>query len=513
MSFSRVLSAAMCGMEVIPVQVEADVSNGLPLFHMVGYLGAEVREAEERVRTAIQNACAALPPKRMVINLSPGNVRKRGTSYDLPIALAVLAAAGLLQQECLEQVMAVGELGLDGSVQGIPGVLAIAAKAKELQVRCLVVPSANEREARLVEGVCVCGIKSLGEIFRQLLQGETIGCIKKTDTLFEREVVAGQGDFADISGQSGMKRAAEIAVAGRHNLLMVGPPGSGKSMIAKRIPTIFPALTREESLRITKVYSVAGMIKSEQPLVMERPFREVNQTVTKAALLGGGAWPKPGELTLASGGVLFLDESWRNLSDLYLRCCVSHWRNGKCGSVRNHGVIIYPADVMLVAAMNPCPCGYFSDLNKCTCTISQIRQYQGKISYPFLGRMDMCAEVQGVAYEDLEREELAESSAAIRRRIEKARKRQMDRAENGEFVYNAELSGERLIRDCELGRAEKRMMRQAYDRFSLNARTYHKVLKVARTIADLEGEERIGIEHLQEALVYRSMDKKYWGRV
>lgn len=227
MSFSRVLSAAMCGMEVIPVQVEADVSNGLPLFHMVGYLGAEVREAEERVRTAIQNACAALPPKRMVINLSPGNVRKRGTSYDLPIALAVLAAAGLLQQECLEQVMAVGELGLDGSVQGIPGVLAIAAKAKELQVRCLVVPSANEREARLVAGVCVCGIKSLGEIFRQLLQGETIGCIKKTDTLFEREVVAGQGDFADISGQSGMKRAAEIAVAGRHNLLMVGPPGSG----------------------------------------------------------------------------------------------------------------------------------------------------------------------------------------------------------------------------------------------------------------------------------------------
>ena len=512
MSFSRVLSAAMCGMEVIPVQVEADVSNGLRGGHMVCYLGAEVREAEERVRTAIQNACAALPPKRMVINLSPGNVRKRGTSYDLPIALAVLAAAGLLQQECLEQVMVVGELGLDGSVQGIPGVLAIAAKAKEQQVRCLVVPSANEREARLVEGVCVCGIKSLGEIYRQLLQGETIGCIKKTDTLFEREVVAGQGDFADISGQSGMKRAAEIAVAGRHNLLMVGPPGSGKSMIAKRIPTIFPALTREESLRITKVYSVAGMIKSEQPLVMERPFREVNQTVTKAALLGGGAWPKPGELTLASGGVLFLDEL-AEFNRSVLEVLRQPLEEREVRIVRNHGVIIYPADVMLVAAMNPCPCGYFSDLNKCTCTISQIRQYQGKISYPFLGRMDICAEVQGVAYEDLEREELAESSADIRRRIEKARKRQMDRAENGEFVYNAELSGERLLRDCELGRTEKRMMRQAYDRFSLNARTYHKVLKVARTIADLEGEERIGIEHLQEALVYRSMDKKYWGRV
>ncbi len=252
MSFSRVLSAAMCGMEVIPVQVEADVSNGLPLFHMVGYLGAEVREAEERVRTAIQNACATLPPKRMVINLSPGNVRKRGTSYDLPIALAVLAAAGLLQQERLEHVMAVGELGLDGSVQGIPGVLAIAAKAKEQQVRCLVVPSANEREARLVEGVCVCGIKSLGEIFRQLLQGETIGCIKKTDTLFEREVVAGQGDFADISGQSGMKRAAEIAVAGRHNLLMVGPPGSGKSMIAKGFLRYFRLLPEKRALGLPK---------------------------------------------------------------------------------------------------------------------------------------------------------------------------------------------------------------------------------------------------------------------
>lgn len=248
MSFSRVLSAAICGMEVIPVQVEADVSNGLPLFHMVGYLGAEVREAEERVRTAIQNACAALPPKRMVINLSPGNVRKRGTSYDLPIALAVLSAAGLLQQERLEQVMAVGELGLDGSVQGIPGVLAIAAKAKEEKVRCLIVPSANEQEARLVEGICVCGINSLGEIYQHLRQNAAIGSIKKIDTSSDTAINTGQGDFSDISGQSGMKRAAEIAVAGRHNLLMVGPPGSGKSMIAKRIPTIFPVLTREESL-------------------------------------------------------------------------------------------------------------------------------------------------------------------------------------------------------------------------------------------------------------------------
>ena len=512
MSFSRVLSAAMCGMEVIPVQVEADVSNGLPLFHMVGYLGAEVREAEERVRTAIQNACAALPPKRMVINLSPGNVRKRGTSYDLPIALAVLAAAGLLQQECLEQVMAVGELGLDGSVQGIPGVLAIAAKAKEQNVKCLIVPSANEREARLVEDICVCGIKSLGEIYQHLLQNAAIGSIKKIDTTAIEGVDVGQGDFADISGQSGMKRAAEIAVAGRHNLLMVGPPGSGKSMIAKRIPTIFPALTREESLKITKVYSVAGLLKSEQPLVMERPFREVNQIVTKAALLGGGAWPKPGELTLASGGVLFLDEL-AEFKRSVLEVLRQPLEEREVRIVRNHGVITYPADVMLVAAMNPCPCGYFPDLNKCTCTTSQIRQYQGKISYPFLGRMDICAEVKGVAYEDLEREETSESSDVIRGRIEKARRRQMDRAEDADFVYNAELSGERLLRDCELRGAEKRMMRQAYDRFSLNARTYHKVLKVARTIADLADEDRIGIEHLQEALVYRSMDKKYWGRV
>ncbi len=512
MSFSRVLSAAMCGMEVIPVQVEADVSNGLPLFHMVGYLGAEVREAEERVRTAIQNACAALPPKRMVINLSPGNVRKRGTSYDLPIALAVLVAAGLLQQERLEHVMAVGELGLDGSVQGIPGVLAIAAKAKEENVRCLIVPSANEQEARLVEGICVCGINSLGEIYQHLRQNAVIGSIKKIDTSSDTAISTRQGDFSDISGQSGMKRAAEIAVAGRHNLLMVGPPGSGKSMIAKRIPTIFPVLTREESLRITKVYSVAGMLKSEQPLVTERPFREVNQTVTKAALLGGGAWPKPGELTLASGGVLFLDEL-AEFKRSVLEVLRQPLEEREVRIVRNHGVITYPADVMLVAAMNPCPCGYFSDLNKCTCTISQIRQYQAKISYPFLGRMDICAEVQGVAYEDLEREETEESSSVIRCRIEKARKRQAERADGDRFIYNAELSGERLLRDCELGRAEKRMMRQAYDRFSLNARTYHKVLKVARTIADLEGEERIGIEHLQEALVYRSMDKKYWGRV
>lgn len=516
MGFGKVLSAAMCGMEVIPVQVEADVSNGLPLFHMVGYPSTEVREAEERVRTAIQNACLTIPSKRMVINLSPGNVRKRGTSYDLPIALAILTAAGMLKKESLEGVMAVGELGLDGRIQGVPGVLSIAAKAREGKQRCLIVPAVNEAEARLLEGLNVCGVRSLSELYGLLRKNEKLGSIKrdKSDAgegELQKEEVQTE-DFADISGQQGVKRAAEIAVAGRHNLLMVGPPGSGKSMIAKRIPSVFPPLTREESLKITEIYSVAGLLREGQPRILHRPFREVNQTVTRSALLGGGLWPKPGELALASGGVLFLDEL-TEFKRSVLEVLRQPLEERIVRIVRSHGTVIYPADVMLVAAMNPCPCGYYPDFNRCNCSTYQIRQYQGKISYPFLGRMDICTEVSGVSYEDLEREEAAESSASIRERIRKARERQIKRADGRESLYNAELSGDRLLEDCMLGAEEKRMMRQAYDRFSLNARTYHKVLKVARTIADLDGEERIGAEHLQEALVYRSMDKRYWGKL
>lgn len=504
MSFSRIMSATLQGMEVIPVQVEADVSNGLPLFHMVGYLSAEVREAGERVKTAIHNSGFVMPAKKIVINLSPGNVRKRGTSYDLPIALSILSAVGELDRERLQGVQAVGELGLDGSVRGIHGILPIADEARKNGASCLIVPLENEREARLVENLRILGVGSLEMLCKELKTEEELGSIRSWQEKEEGSGISPWEDFADIRGQQAVKRAAEVAVAGHHNLLMVGPPGGGKSMIARRIPTILPSLTREESFQITKIYSVAGMLKGDRPLITERPFREVHQTVTKAALIGGGAWPKPGEISLASGGVLFLDE----LAE-FQRAVVEVLRQPLEERVvrisRSQGTYEYPADVMLVAAMNPCPCGYFPDYNRCQCTPFQIQQYQGKISQPFLNRMDICVEVPGVRYEDLSGAVSEESSEAVRSRVEQARKRQIQRYRGKKLLFNAELTGVQLEEFCKLGRQEERMMRQAFETLSLTARTYHKVLKVARTIADLDGEEQIGMEHLQEALIYRNV--------
>lgn len=504
MSFSRVMSAALQGMEVIPVQVEVDVSNGLPIFHMVGYPSAEVKEAGERVRTAIHNSGFLMPAKRVVVNLSPGSMRKRGSFYDLPIALAILAAMGELDQSSLERVLAVGELGLDGSVQSVRGILPIADWARRQDVSCLIVPAVNEREARLVDRLAVLGTDSLRALCDSLKGEKKIaGNTEQYQTTGEVLQKKTEVDFSDIKGQQAVKRAAEVAVAGHHNLLMTGPPGGGKSMIAKRIPTILPSLTKEESLQITKVYSIAGMVRADCPLITERPFREVHQSATRASLIGGGAWPKPGELSLASGGVLFLDEL-AEFQRPVLEVLRQPLEERLVRISRAQGTCEYPADIMLVAAMNPCPCGYYPDYNKCNCTTYQIQQYQGKISQPFLGRMDICIEVPGVCYEELSSNSRVESSYSIRRRVEKARLRQMERYQGQKLMFNAELSGAEVVKYCSLGKREERMMRQAYETLSLTARTYHKVLKVARTIADLEGEENISMEHLQEALIYRN---------
>ncbi len=504
MSFSRVMSAALQGMEVIPVRVEADVSNGLPVFHMVGYPSAEVKEAGERVRTALHNSDFSMPVKRVVVNLSPGNMRKRGSFYDLPIALAILVAMGELDPGSLKGILAVGELGLDGSIQGVRGILPVADWAEKEGARGLIVPAANEREARIADRLPVVGVDSL-KMLCGYLKGEMELPAKEDRRYQHMEGEKAKGtavDFSDIRGQQAVKRAAEVAVAGHHNLLMTGPPGGGKSMIAKRIPTILPSLTKEESLQITKVYSIAGMLKEDCPLITERPFREVHQSVTKASLLGGGMWPRPGEISLASGGVLFLDEL-AEFQRPVLEMLRQPLEERLVRISRNQGTCEYPADIMLVAAMNPCPCGYYPDYSRCTCTDFQIRQYQGKISQPFLGRMDIGIEVPEVCYEDLSGGSRAESSHTIRRRVERARLRQTERYQGQGMLFNAELSGSDIMKYCRLGAKEERMMKQAFELLSLTARTYHKVLKVARTIADLEGEEDISMEHLQEALIYR----------
>lgn len=510
MSFSTILSAAVEGLQAELIHVEADVSNGLPVFNMVGYLSSEVREAGERVRTSIRNSGFEFPARRIVINLSPATMRKRGASFDLPIAVSILSSLGYIAPGAAGDCIIIGELGLNGNVHKVSGILPMVMAAAEHGIKCCIIPEENASEGALIKEMNVVGVRSLKETVAYLK-----GTVKErrekhknnlSENKKEKNIVP---DFSEIRGQENVKRAAEIAVAGGHNLLMIGPPGSGKSMTARCMSGILPPLDEKESLEITRIYSVLGMVDRDQPLIKTRPFREIHHTATGAALLGGGAVPRPGEASLAHKGILFLDEL-PEFKRSVLEVLRQPLENNEIRLSRTYGTYRFPADFMLVAAMNPCPCGFYPDGQKCFCTPAQIQSYLSRISRPFLDRIDLCVEVPRISYKNLTATGEQENSEDIRKRVTTVRQIQYERYKKTGIRNNSSLGVNDLRRFCDLGPKEKKLMEKAFDVMDLTARGYHRVLKTARTIADMEGKERICKEHLMEALGCRMIDEKYW---
>lgn len=508
--FCKVYGIGLHGVEGQLVHVEVDVSDGLPGFTMVGALAAEVKESQDRVRTALKNSGFRFPPKKVTVNLSPADIRKNGTGFDLPIAIGVLGSHQLVDCSFLEHAVLLGELGLNGEVKAIRGVLPMVMEAKKQGKRVCCLPWENTEEGKLIPGIQIVGIRHIQElvdIVRRKNWGEAVSGMISSNIEESYPI-----DYREVQGQLLMKRATEVAVAGRHNLLYIGPAGTGKTMIAERIPTIMPSCTMEEQLEMSKIYSICGLLPKKSPLMIRRPFRSPHHSVTAQALTGGGKNPIPGEMSLASGGILFLDEL-PEFSRNSIEVMRQPLENHKVVLSRVSGRYEFPADFMLVAAMNPCPCGHYPDRNRCNCSEDQLQRYLGRISKPILDRIDICVEAAPVTYEELRGKGKPESSETIRRRVEQVMEIQKERFRKYPIQFNSEMGAELVEKFCKLTPEEESFFREVYQRKGFSARAYSKILKVARTIADMDETEQIGHVHLCEAIGYRSLEERYWGSI